>query len=122
MLAAEPTCLLLHPSACCCTQSPVTAPLPDTCDQGDREFYAEVALLTRLRHPNLVCIMGMCDEDGTKLGAPGAAGLRGVRCRLDAASNLAQGQGVRLGTVSGGAVGQGLCGVRWVAVSGGAQD
>lgn len=82
MLDAAHTCLLLHPSACCCTHPPVTAPLPDTCDQGDREFYAEVALLTRLRHPNLVCIMGMCDEDGTKLGAPGAVGSRGVRCQV----------------------------------------
>lgn len=36
--------------------------------QGDREFYAEVGLLTRLRHPNLVCIMGMCNESGQKLG------------------------------------------------------
>ena len=36
--------------------------------QGDREFYAEVGLLTRLRHPNLVCIMGMCNEGGQKLG------------------------------------------------------
>ncbi len=25
-------------------------------------------MLTRLRHPNLVCIMGMCNEDGQKLG------------------------------------------------------
>ncbi|GAX84415.1 hypothetical protein CEUSTIGMA_g11836.t1 [Chlamydomonas eustigma] len=36
--------------------------------QGDREFYAEVGMLTRLRHPNLVCIMGMCNENGQKLG------------------------------------------------------
>lgn len=82
MLDAAPggvaTYLLLHPSACCCTHPPVITP----CDQGDREFYAEVALLTRLRHPNLVCIMGMCDEDGTKLGAPGAAGSSGVRCQV----------------------------------------
>ena len=25
-------------------------------------------MLTRLRHPNLVCIMGMCHESGQKLG------------------------------------------------------
>lgn len=36
--------------------------------QGDREFYAEVGMLTRLRHPNLVCIMGMCHEGEHKLG------------------------------------------------------
>eukprot|EP00955_Chlamydomonas_euryale_P002139 23525-Chlamydomonas_euryale.AAC.14 len=36
--------------------------------QGDHEFYSEVGLLTRLRHPNLVCMMGMCDEAGKKLG------------------------------------------------------
>ena len=36
--------------------------------QGDREYYAEIALLTKLRHPNLVCIMGMCSDEGQKLG------------------------------------------------------
>ena len=35
--------------------------------QGDREFYAEVGLLTRLHHPNLARIMGMCNEGGQKL-------------------------------------------------------
>ena len=35
--------------------------------QGDREYYAEIALLTKLRHPNLVCIMGMCSDEGQKV-------------------------------------------------------
>ena len=36
--------------------------------QGDREFYNEIELLSRVHHRNIVMLVGYCDEDGHQVG------------------------------------------------------
>lgn len=35
--------------------------------QGEREFYTEIELLSRVHHRNLVSLLGFCDEEGEQV-------------------------------------------------------
>lgn len=56
---------------------------PHIAPQGDREFYVEACMLARLQHPNLVRLLGVCDEGEHRMCVTEYMHRGSLRTRLD---------------------------------------
>ncbi len=58
-------------------------PHPSQNTQGDREFIVEACMLVRLQHPNLLRLLGVCDEGNHRMCVTEYMHRGSLRTRLD---------------------------------------